>query len=428
MRTTNTWRIISATAAVTIAALTLSGCTGSVDGDESVELRFAWWGGDARAALTQEVIDLFEDEHPNITVEGEFADFGTYWPRLAISVAANDAPDIMQFEEQFLREYSSRGALAVLSEMDIDTSDYDEGVLETGVTEEGLVSLSAGVISPAIVANPRLFEAAGVELPDDSTWTWDDYFATSAALTKGSDKGVYGSETLAFETSIMNVITRQNGEATFAKNGKLGISEELLTDLWTMVLDGMKSGATPPAAVAVEEITKPLEQSGTATGILGMGEWYSHNLGVLQGAAGEELAFLRMPGAANAEGSEYLKSSMSWSISAKSDHPEEAAMFVDFIANNPEAQKILGAERGLPANLSAREVIESDLDAAGIAGLEYITTITENVGTPQALPPVGSGAVQAILQRYTTDVLFERITPREAAKQFTEEVNAILGK
>jgi multiple sugar transport system substrate-binding protein len=420
--------LIGLASGLSVAALLLSGCASTpADSDEPVELRFAWWGGDKRAELTQQVIDLFEEANPNITVEGEFADFGTYWPRLAISVAAGDAPDIMQFEEQFLREYSSRGALADLSALEIDTSDYDEAVLTTGTTDEGLVSLSAGVITPAIVANPALFETAGVEMPDDSNWTWDDYAEIGEQISASNPGVVWGSEQLMFETSLLNVFSRQNDEATYSEDGTMGISADLLTELWQMVLDNQKSGSTTPADVSVEEITKPLEQSGTATGTLGMGEWYSHNLGVLEGAAGQELTLLRMPGAANAEGSEYLKSSMSWSISATSEHPEEAALFVDFISNNPEAQKILGTERGLPANLSAREVITDALSDADKQGLAMIEKISEVASAPPILPPVGSGALQAIMQRYTTDVLFERITPAEAAEQFLAEANATLG-
>jgi multiple sugar transport system substrate-binding protein len=420
---------IAAAGLLGACALVISGCAadpGSGTDGDPVELRFAWWGGDKRAELTQQVIDLFEKKHTNITITGEFADFGTYWPRLAISVAGGDAPDIMQFEEQFLREYSSRGALADLGELDIDTSAYADAILQTGTTAEGLVSLSAGVITPAIVANPKLFEAAGIDIPDDATWTWDDYAEASRLISESDPGSVWGSEQLMFETSLLNVYTRQNGEATYTEDGKMGISEDLLTELWEMVLANQKSGATTPADLSVEEITKPLEQSGPATGTLGMGEWYSHNLGVLEGAAGQELTLLRMPGAALAAGSEYLKSSMSWSISAKSAHPEEAALFVDFISNDPEAQKILGTERGMPANEKAREVIQDTLSDADLQGLDMIEKITAVASDPPILPPAGSGALQAIMQRYTTEVLFERMTPRDAAKQFLAEANDTL--
>ena len=64
-------------------ALGLAGCGLGTAGDgastelsdEPVTIRMYWWGGDARHQRTQEVIDLFEKKHPNITVEAEFSDW-----------------------------------------------------------------------------------------------------------------------------------------------------------------------------------------------------------------------------------------------------------------------------------------------------------------------------------------------------------------
>src|SRR4051794_12165667 len=90
------------------AGAALAACGGSggdadaeVSGD-SVTLRFTWWGADARHKRTQEVIGLFTKAHPNITVKGEFKEWNGYWDSLATTVAANDAPDIIQMDELYL--------------------------------------------------------------------------------------------------------------------------------------------------------------------------------------------------------------------------------------------------------------------------------------------------------------------------------------
>ena len=43
------------------------------DGDEIVELTFAWWGSQIRHDRTQQEIDLFEEQNPNIKIRGEFS-------------------------------------------------------------------------------------------------------------------------------------------------------------------------------------------------------------------------------------------------------------------------------------------------------------------------------------------------------------------
>ncbi|MCH1932529.1 extracellular solute-binding protein, partial [Shewanella sp. A25] len=62
--------------------------------EEAVTLRVTWWGGDSRHPLTQEAIEAFEEKHPNIKVEGAFADWGGYWDKLATQTAGGNAPDI----------------------------------------------------------------------------------------------------------------------------------------------------------------------------------------------------------------------------------------------------------------------------------------------------------------------------------------------
>lgn len=416
-------------AGLTAFALLLTGCAGSggseSGSDEPVQLRFSWWGSDKRTELTEQAIAIFEEENPGITVVGEYGDFASYWEKLATSTAGNDTPDVMQFDEMYLREYADRGALADLSEYDIDTSAYQEEVLATGQNEGGLTGLSVGVTSPVMIANPSVYAAAGVPLPDGANWTWDDYLASSAELTANGGGTMWGSETLGFEASGLIVWARQHGEQLYGEDG-LGISEKTLAEYWELILDAEDQGASPPASRAIEEIALSLEQSGTATGTLGLGEWYSHNLAVLSGASGQELTLLQMPGSGDDPESQFLKSAMYWSMSARSDHPEEAAKFIDFLANDERVAGLFLAERGIPSNLSTREAIAGDLSPTDQIVLEYIERISGEVSDPPTTAPAGGGATQSILQRYTTEVLFGRMSPQEAAPAFIEEVNANL--
>lgn len=417
------------TVGLTASALLLSGCAGGSsagpEGDEPVQLRFSWWGSDKRTDLTEQAIALFEEENPGVTVVGEYGDFASYWEKLATSMAGNDAPDVMQFDEMYLREYADRGALADLRAYDIDTSSYQEEVIATGENEGGLTGLSVGVTSPVMIANPAVYDAAGVPMPDGASWGWDDYLENSALVTANGGGSMWGSETLGFEASGLIVWARQHGEQLYDEDG-LGISEKTLAGYWQMILDAEESGATPPASRAVEEISLSLEQSGTATGALGLGEWYSHNLAVLNSASGQELTLLQMPGSGADPESQYLKSAMYWSMSARSAHPEEAAKLIDFLANDERVAELFLAERGIPSNLATREAIADQLSPTDQTVLEYINMISDQVSDPPTTAPAGGGATQSVLQRYTTEVLFKRMTPQEAAPAFIAEVNANL--
>ncbi|GMA35584.1 hypothetical protein GCM10025876_17880 [Demequina litorisediminis] len=104
-------------------------------GDGNVEIRFSWWGSDDRHTLTQEVIDLFEEKNPGITVVPDYTDWGGYWDKLATTVAGGDTPDVMTQEERYLTDYANRGVVADMSALDIDTSKIDETVLAGGTID-----------------------------------------------------------------------------------------------------------------------------------------------------------------------------------------------------------------------------------------------------------------------------------------------------
>ena len=60
----------------------------------------------------------------------------------------------------------------------------DPKVLETGTVDGTQVGAPIGVANFSIAVNPTVLEKAGVAMPDDKTWTWDDLAATSAKVTE----------------------------------------------------------------------------------------------------------------------------------------------------------------------------------------------------------------------------------------------------
>ena len=102
MFTTRARRPLLTAAAFTGAAmLALTGCASgggnaeaAYDPDEEVTLTFTWWGNDDRAQRYQQLIDAFEEEHPNITIEGNFSDFPSYWEKRQTEAAGGGLPDV----------------------------------------------------------------------------------------------------------------------------------------------------------------------------------------------------------------------------------------------------------------------------------------------------------------------------------------------
>jgi multiple sugar transport system substrate-binding protein len=429
-------------AALTVGALALTACSGdggvaNPGGDDEpssadsgpAEIRFSWWGSDTRHQTTQEIIDLFEEKNPDITVVPDYTDWGGYWDKLATSVAAGDAPDVITQEERYLADYAARGVLAPLDGLDIDTASIDASVLGSGETDGALYGIPTGVNAYAVLADPQVFTDAGVDVPDDTTWTWEDYVEVSNAVSAGTGDGVYGTQDYGFNEAGLAILARQRGETLYTPEGELGVSEETVADFFQLSLDLQAGGGQPDAARSVELEGAGPEGSllGTNTGSMGM--WWTNQLGAISTASGRELQLLRLPGETEGERTGmYFKPAMYYSVAKTSEHPEAAAKFVDFLLNDPEAGALMLSDRGLPANTEVRASIQDALSPADKQAAEFLESLESEIVDGPPVPPQGAGDVVEILKRINTEVLFEQITPADAAAQFLSEVDAATGE
>lgn len=421
--------VVAAAAAVVIGLSACGGGAAPQSADGVVELRFSWWGGDKRAQLTQEAIAAFEAENPKIKIKPEYGDWSGYWDKLATQVAANDAPDIIQMDEKFLTEYSSRGALLDLSKYDVDTSKLDKAALDAGKSEDGLTGIAAGINAATILANPAVFEAAGVALPDDTTWTWDDFERIAAEVTEKSPAGTYGAAAYGTDEASLGVWLRQNGKSLYTSDGKLGFEPKDIAEWWAFLKQMSENKAVPSASEVIEAEAAPLDQSGLATGKNGMAFWWSNQAPALEKASGGDLKILRFPTktGSSADAQLWYKASQFWSASSRTKHPEEVAKFIDFLANNVKAGEALLADRGVYPNSEVRAAIDSKLTPADVKVVKFISEIEDELGEAPALPPKGAGAIQEIVKRYTSEVLFERLSTDEAGKKAHAEMAAAIG-
>ncbi|MFD0476166.1 ABC transporter substrate-binding protein [Nonomuraea thailandensis] len=242
-----TWTAALLATAVLAVTAACGGSGGGETADGKVKLRFSYWGSDARQKMTEEAIRKFEAKNPAIDVEGEFSDFPSYYETLSTKVAGGDAPDVITLEIRALREYADRGTLADLTGK-VGTADLDAKVLTTGAIDGKQFAIPTGVNAYAVLANPGLVEEAGLELPDDSAWTWDDFVELCSTVTADSGGKVMGTQ-LAWNPAYLQIYAAQKGEKLYDGN-KLGVSPQTMKDWWaiTQKLISAKGSPTPPRA------------------------------------------------------------------------------------------------------------------------------------------------------------------------------------
>src|SRR5690606_14530095 len=180
----------AALGAVAVAAtLLLASCSAGTSGDASefdpdqkVELEMSWWGDDARAALFGQVIDLFEDEYPNITVtQTPVGSPDDLFNRLATDFAGggDTAPDVFALGGAKPQEYGEpTGGNATAAFLDLD-----------------------------------LFKAAGVEAPSEG-WTWDDLIQAANEIGSAGLKNAEGKPVYGLDLRIGDIIGTYSGQVS----------------------------------------------------------------------------------------------------------------------------------------------------------------------------------------------------------------------
>ncbi|GAA2648511.1 extracellular solute-binding protein [Nonomuraea recticatena] len=420
-------RSLKTTALLAAAAMALAACGGGGSGGDAsgdkVKLRFSYWGSDSRQKLTEQVIAAFEKKNPTIDVVGEFSDWPSYYESLATKVAANDAPDVMTIEIRGLAEYAGRGALADLTGK-VNTADLDPQVLASGSVDGKQYAIPTGVNVFSMLANKATIEKAGQKLPDDKTWTWDEFVSLSQKITAGGDGSVYGAE-YNFNPAYLTIFAAQRGEK-FYDNGKIGITPDTLKAWWATFTKLIETKGSPDAAKMGEIAAAGQEQSLIATNKGAFGMWWSNQLGAMSKSSGQELTLLRLPKLPDATNAGmFLQPAMHWTASSKSEHQAEAHKFIDFLINDPEAGGLLLSDRGLPINSKVLEAIKSKLPPADQQTLTFLDSVKSEL-SPVIVPPKGGSKMEDILKRYSEAVTSGQQSPDEAATKLLEEANAAL--
>lgn len=427
-----TGRTLAVTAMIGLLGLTAA-CAGDPAGsgqaeNGDVEIRFSWWGNETRAKLTNDAIAAFEAENPGIKVKAEYSDLSGYFDKLATQVAANDAPDVITLGGAYPAEYANRGALLDLADVSdvLNLGGLDEGTVRNGQVKGAQYGVSTGANALAIVVNPAVFEAAGVDIPDDETWTWDDFAAVSAEVTAKSPKGTYGTATVLTHDSL-DAFARQRGEALYTEDGKLNIGQDTVAEFLTYSLKLSDEGAAPSASEIVEKLNVSAEQTLMGTGQAAMMLNWSSSVTALGKATGADLELLKLPGEEPTPGI-WLQSSQFYTISSRTKQADAAAKLVNFLVNNEKAAKSIQNDRGVPSNSDMRAAIAEELTPQGKVESAYIDEIGKVKFAPTFIGPTGSTAVAEITARISTEVLFKRLTPEAGAAQWIQESKAAIGQ
>jgi multiple sugar transport system substrate-binding protein len=327
-------------AGAVVAALALTGCAGDAgagaDGGE-VNLKYALWDEKQKPAM-EEIIEAFEAEHPNVTVDVQIIPGTEYWTKIQTAASSGTGPDVFWMNGVNIALYASNGVIAPLDDQGIDPADYPKGLIDLYSYDGKLYGAPKDFDTIGVWYNKELFDAAGVEYPS-AGWTWDDMQAAAAKLTDPAN-GVYGIAAAPYgQMTYYNTIYQAGGEVISADHTKTGFdSPEALEgiEFWT---DLIASGASPTAQQMTD--TSPFDMwFGGKIAMFWDGSWAGG--GNAASDIGDKVGVAPLP--AGEAGNQSVIHGLANVANAKGKHLAEAKQFAAF-ASGEQAAKIM-AETG----------------------------------------------------------------------------------
>ncbi|MET8526367.1 extracellular solute-binding protein [Micromonospora sp. NPDC005172] len=423
-------RLLRGLLAATVAAPLLFGAAacgdddGAADPNAPVKLSIFWWGGDARAKLTEDALALYTTKHPNVTFEKTWQANQGYFDKLATLTAGGNPPDLFQIDDNYLAEYAARNTTLDLTSYQesgkLDTSKFPKSLWQYGVVDGKLAGLAAGENTQGLVYNKTLLTTHN--LPEPTTgMSWEQHIAWAEEVSRKT--GVPGTQDPSADYKAFWVWLRQQGKDLY-KGKELGFTAEDVTawfDLWKGARDRK---ATPTADVIHEGNSSDVTKQLVVTGKSATSWVWANQMPDLKKNTKNELGVVAYPGDPSAQ---WARASMYWSVFKGSKKKDVAVDVINFLNNDQEVVKLLGTDRGLPSNLDLRRVVSDDTtDPAMKQSIAVEAELTQKFGASPQVPIKGHSTVKSELVKAAESAQYGRATPAQAAAQFVEACKAAI--
>ena len=444
-------KTVTAILALALAASSLTACGGKTEENTqaasetsasaqsgggstgSSEMVMAWWGNQTRNERTQQILDLYSEQNPGVTFDGQFSEWADYWNKLATSAAGHSMPDIVQMDYKYINQYVENGLLVDLTPYVesgvIDTADCNQDVLNAGKIGDGLYAICNGINTPALLYNKTLMDENGITVKDNMTM--DEFIALCKEI---HDKTGYKTNVSYNNGENFIEYYLRADDIVMFEEGKLGgDSADPYIEYLKLYEDGIKDGWHVDPSIFAERTIGSVEQDPLVYGSSPENmSWcafnYSNQFTAIKNAApeGMEIGITTWPSKDPAK-SDYLKPSQFFAVSTDSKNPEEAAKVLNFITNSVDCNNILLGERGVPLSSKVAQDISANLDEDSQQIIKFIYDVVDPVSS-QVNPPAanGSSEVNDLLNKLEEQVCYGEMTAEEAGAQLYEQGNSIM--
>ena len=342
-----------ALASASVVVMGLAGCSATTPpldpADVSGEIIYNFWDPNYEPTADA-MIEAFNEEYPDVKVTPIVTPYGQYWTTLQTQASSDTLPDVFWMDMPYFELYASNGQLAPIDGLvesgAIDLAKYPEGLTGFYALGGAQYAVPKDVDTNAMWLNTRLFEQAGVPLPEED-WTYEDYRETAKAIQEAlGDQGVYGTAFYPYGQTTYYSSVLAYGGSVVADDGTPGWEEPGSAEGLQVWADVLADGSSP----SLEQLTETSADKWFLNGKAAMFPFICGASVALLGDAPDAADYLAVP-LPQAERQATTVQGLANVVSAKSKNLAAAQAFQAFLAGE-EAQLI---QSGTGVTLSAYE-------------------------------------------------------------------------
>ena len=143
---------------------------------------------DAQKEMMQSLIDGFNASQDEYEASHVYVPFADYEKQLTLGIASGELPDLVILDGCGMASFIQLGLFGDISDADINWDEYMEGPMESTMLDGKHYGIPFATNCTALFYNKDLFDAAGIDYPDENT-TWDEFHEMAKALTKDGVSG-----------------------------------------------------------------------------------------------------------------------------------------------------------------------------------------------------------------------------------------------
>lgn len=398
--------------------------------EEDVTIEIWWHEYGPFTEYVYELIDRYEEMHPNVNIEPVVASQADLNQKLTVALASGTGPDILDQDISFFAAYYDKGVLDPIklevfcadSQEDIETA-YIGSVLE-GVTFDGTIyGLPYQTNSMSFFVSRDAFEEVGLDPVADAPKTWDDLKRVGEMLKKTENgttirKGYdFPYQSQRWQLQAFQPMVEQFGGTLLNKDQtECQLNSEAAVNaltLWKEV-----TGVTGDPSLSLATASHPNQDFIDGRVAIWMtGPWATSQLQESQ--IGDRWAVTSLP-QLNPEDPTTMMYGFTWGVNA--DKPEINKLvawdFVRFMLSNPEEwlQKaaFIQPRVGLLETETAQQFPFIDVH---LKDVETANWYLRSVYTNEIVQVVGRAIERTV---------FQGVDPQESLDQAQEECNKVL--